>query len=67
MTIAELKRQANSGSLEVKMVYNRCYKNEDLPERLQGWHKVVRANTVGIFVEGNGRESQLEIPNATLV
>ena len=45
MTIAELKRQANSGSLEVKMVYNRCYKNEDLPERLQGWHKVVRANT----------------------
>ena len=67
MTIAELKRQANSGSLEVKMVYNRCYKNEDLPERLQGWHKVVRANTVGLFVERNGRESQLEIPNATLV
>ena len=65
-TVAELKRIANSGTVEAKMVYNANY-GGDLPERLKNWRKIIRANSTTIFFKIDGGESRLDIDSAKLI
>ena len=61
MTLAQLKRDANSGLYTAEMVYRY---GKEIPERLKGIRKITRANSVGIFLEKDGRESELRIGRA---
>jgi hypothetical protein len=64
-TIAELKRIANTGNYQAKMMYRY---GEDIPERLQGWRKIVGSNTVAIFLlTSDNKKSELDIKRASLV
>lgn len=65
-TLADLKRDAKSGTLEAKMMV-RCG-STDIPEWLSGWRKIVDSNSVAIFVLRNdGRKSELPLKKASLV
>ncbi len=65
-TLADLKRDANSGVFEARMTI-RCGSN-NIPEQLQGWRKIVGSNSVAIFVLRNdGRKSELPLEKASLV
>ena len=65
MTLAQLKRDAKSGTLKAEMVYRF---GEDIPERLQGVRDIVGANSVAIFFRNaDGRKSELQIKRASLV
>lgn len=64
-TLAQLKRDANSGKLKAVMTYR--FGAQEIPERLRGVRPIVRANSVGIFFRNaDGRESELEIKTAAL-
>lgn len=65
-SVAELKRDAKSGTLEARMVLH-CG-SEDIPERLQGWRKLWGANSVAIFfLNRDGNPSELQLPKASLI
>lgn len=64
-TLAELKRTANSRTVEARIIFHSGW-TEGLPERLLGWRRLVRANSVSIFFEKDGKESELRIRNAKL-
>jgi hypothetical protein len=64
-TLAELKRIANTGKYQAKMIYRY---GEDIPERLQGWRKIIGSNTVAIFLlTSDNKKSELDIKRASLV
>ena len=64
-TLAELKRDAKSGTISGEMVYRF---GEEIPARLQGTRKIVDANTVCIkFLNADGNVSELRIKAASLV
>lgn len=65
-TLADLKREAKSGTLEARMIL-RCG-STDIPESLQGWRKITGCNSVAIFILRNdGKKSDLPLKKASLV
>ena len=66
-TLADLKRDAKSGTLEGRFTYHDMWK-EDLPARLQGWRKLIASNSVSIFFQNaDGNVSELQVKKASLV
>lgn len=62
MTLAELKRNANSGKMKLELIERYGETGDDIIERLRGIRKVLRANTVGLILENlDGAESELRI------
>ena len=67
-TIAELKRNANSGRMCLEMLKWHEAEGDQIPERLRGVRPVLRANTVALILKNNnGHESELRIPAASLM
>ena len=67
MTLAQLKRDANSGCLVLEMMERFGDTGEQIPERLRGKRPVTRSNSVGIFLRNvSGEESELRLCNAKL-
>lgn len=65
-TLSELKRESQNGSLELQLQPVGIW-NGGLPERLQGWRKVIGSNSVAILLQtADGRTSHLEIKKASL-
>lgn len=65
MTLAQLKREANAQSISAEMIYRY---GEEIPERLRGVRKAIRANTVAVFFQNaDGCESELSIKAASLI
>lgn len=65
MTYAELKRMADSGEYVAQMTYRY---GADIPERLQGWRKIVKSKSSGLVLQNaDGRPSDLRIDSAKLV
>lgn len=64
-TLAELKREANSGKITLEIVYRY---GKEIPERIQGERKIAKVNTVGmVLVKADGTESRLELGAASLI
>lgn len=64
-TLAQLKRDAKAGNIEARITYR--YGTE-IPERLQGWRRMVNSNSVAIFFKNaDGNESQLRFGRAALI
>ena len=66
-TLAQLKRDANSGNMSVMLLWRFGATGDGLPQHLRGQRKVFRANSVGLILETNGEESTLYIDSAKLV
>lgn len=65
-TLQDLKRDAKSGEYEARLIL-RCV-STDIPERLQGWRRIIGSNSVAVFLATNdGRKSELPVPRASLV
>jgi hypothetical protein len=65
-TLSDLKRDAKNGKIDAKMVLR--FGDTNIPERLQGFRKVIDANTNSIkFLTNEGKISSLEINYASLV
>lgn len=67
-TLADLKRDAANGKIELEMV-ERCGKTgNEIPETIRGIRAVSRVNTVAIFlINDKGVESELHFDSAKLV
>lgn len=64
-TLAQLKRDAKAGNIEARMTYRF---GTEIPERLQGWRRMVNSNSVAIFFKNaDGKESELRIRTAALI
>ncbi len=64
-SLAELKRQARTGQYEAKMIFRY---GKDIPEQMQGWRRIVTADSVGIyFLRPDGNLSELRLEKASLV
>jgi hypothetical protein len=67
-TLAELKREANTGKLSMEMIEWYGKFGDDIPERLRGIRKVKRSNSVAvILLNADGKESELRIDSAKLI
>lgn len=67
-TLAELKRESNTGRLSMEMIEWYGKTGDDIPERLRGIRKVKRSNSVAIILlNNNGAESELRIDSAKLM
>lgn len=65
-TVADLKRDANGKKIELLMTQRGT--DNEIPPRLQGWRRAVKANSVSISVcDISGKESSLYLPPASLV
>ena len=63
-TLAQLKRDANTGKLSAELVYRF---GEDIPERLRGVRPITGSNSVAIFFRNaNGQESECRIRRSAL-
>lgn len=68
MTLAEIKRKANSGNMFLELVERFGKRGTDIPERLQGLREVLGANSVGLILKcASGEETSLDIRSAKLV
>ena len=66
MSIAQLKRDANSGKFSAVMVER--FGDPNIPEKLQGKRRMKKANTVSVtFENADGKESLLYLPAASLL
>lgn len=66
-TLADLKRDAKTGTLEGKFTFHSMWQ-DGLPERLQGWRRLVDSNSVAIFFQNaDGKKSELRLEKSTLV
>lgn len=66
MTLAQLKRDANSGKMSLEITER--YGNTKIIERLRGIRKVKKANSVAIIlINLDGKESELRIDSAKLI
>lgn len=66
MTLAQLKRDANSGKMSLEMTER--YGSTEIIERLRGIRKVKKANSVAIIcINLDGQESELRINSAKLI
>lgn len=67
-TLAELKRQANSGKMKLELIERYGETNDNIPQRLRGIRKVKKANSIGLILENlDGKESKLRIERAKLM
>ena len=67
-TLAQLKRDANSGKMSLEMIERYGQTNKDFPDRLKGVRKVKKANTVAlILLSADGKESELRFDSAKLI
>lgn len=65
-TLAELKREAKSGTLEGRMIIRGG--SDNIPDKLKDWRKIVGSNSVSIFFQmSDGSVSELGLPKASLV
>ena len=65
-TLAELKREAKSGTLEGRMLIRGG--SDNIPDRLKAWRRIVASNSVSIFFQmDDGNVSELSLPKASLV
>ena len=63
-SLAQLKRDANSGTLSAELVYRF---GAEIPERLKGVRKITGSNSRAIFFQNaDGRESECRILSAVL-
>ncbi len=68
MTLAQLKRDANSGTLLLEMVERYGDTGEAIPKKLRGKRKVLQTNSVTlILLNADGEESTLYIDSAKLI
>lgn len=68
MTLAQLKRDANSGKMALELIERYGKTGNEIKETMRGIRKVSRSNTVGIFLINNdGKESKLTIRSAKLI
>lgn len=68
MTLAQLKRDANSGNMALELIERFGKTGDEIKETMRGIRKVSRSNTVGIFLINNdGKESELTIRSAKLI
>lgn len=65
--LAQLKRDANSGKMELLLFWRYGATGDNLPNRLRGRRKVLRANSVGLVVQTGAEETMLYIENAKLI
>lgn len=66
MTLAQLKRDANSGKMSLEMTER--FGSTEIIERLRGIRKVKGANSVAIIcINLDGKESELRIDSAKLI
>ena len=66
-TLADLKRDAKSGTLEGRFTFHSMWQ-DGLPERLQGWRRLVDSNSVAIFFQNaDGKKSELRLEKSSLV
>lgn len=66
-TLAQLKRDADSGRMSVMLLWRFGKTGNDIPKEMRGVRKVFRANSVGLVLELNGKESTLYTDSAKLV
>ena len=66
-TLAQLKRDAHSGKMSLLLFWRYGATGDDLPNRLRGQRKVIRANSVGLVIRTGTEETMLYIDNAKLV
>lgn len=66
-TLAQLKRDANSGKMSLLLFWRYGATGDDLPNRLRGRRQVIRANSVGLVIRTGTEETMLYIDNAKLV
>lgn len=67
MTLADLKRAAKTKTLEGRCVFHSMWQ-DGLPERLQGWRRIVDSNSVAIFFQNaDGKKSELRLEKSSLV
>ena len=66
-TLAQLKRDADSGKMSVMLLWRFGKTGNDIPREIRGVRKVFRANSVGLVLELNGKESTLYTDSAKLV
>ena len=66
-TLAQLKRDADSGRMSVMLLWRFGKTGNDIPREMRGVRKVFRANSVGLVLEFNGKESTLYTDSAKLV
>lgn len=67
-TLAELKRDANSGRMSAVLIEHYGHTGDDIPERLRGRRKAVRTNSIALFFQNcDGKESELRFRSANLV
>ena len=69
-TLAELKRDANTGRMSLEMIewYGKTTEDEGFPDRLKGVRKVLKSNTVAlILLNANGNTSEMRFNSAKLI
>ena len=66
-TLTQLKRDADSGRMSVMLLWRFGKTGNDIPREMRGVRKVFRANSVGLVLELNGKESTLYTDSAKLV
>lgn len=65
-TMAELKREANSGKMALELVER--YGSTEIIDRLKGVRPVIKANSVGLILRNmDGQESHMDIKKASLM
>ena len=68
MTLAALKRNANSGKMKMEIIERYGKTGDDIIERLRGVRKVLRANSVALILQNlSGEESEMRIQSAKLI
>ena len=66
-SLAQLKRDAGSGRMSVMLLWRFGKTGNDIPKEMRGVRKVYRANSVGLVLELNDKESTLYTDSAKLV
>lgn len=67
-TLADLKRDAAACRIALEIVERFGDTGEAIPEKMRGIRRVVRVNTVGLFLlNSDGRESEMRFSAASLV
>lgn len=67
-SVAQLKREADSGKMRMELVERYGESGDKIIERLRGNRKVLRSNSVCLVLENSsGEESELRLPCAKLV
>lgn len=66
-TLAQLKRDANTGKMFLLLFWRYGKTGDELPDRLRGRRTVIRANSVGLVIRTGTEDSMLYIENAKLI